>query len=103
MALVQFNDTIPQSTMSSILKERSKWLATDEHTASKLSERGCANKQLEEVLYLWFITNKPDGKGGDIPGDVIREMAAELTKEPRFEVISNFEFSNGWFESFKKR
>ena len=51
---------------------------------------------------MWFITNGPAGKGGDIPGDVIREMAVELTKDPRFEVDSNFKISNGWFERFKK-
>ena len=76
---------------------------TDEHTASKLSERDCANKQLEEVLYLWFITNGPVGKGGDMPGDVIRKMTAELAKDPRFEVKSNFKLINGWFEGFKKQ
>ena len=53
--------------MSSILK------TTYWDTADKLSEYGCANKQLEEVLYLWFITNGPASKGGDIPGDVISE------------------------------
>ena len=51
---------------------------------------------------MWFITNGPVGKGGDIHGDVIREMAVELIKDPRFEVSSNFKFSNGWFERFKK-
>ena len=31
---------------------------------------------------MWFITNGPVGKGGDIHGDVIREMAVELNKDP---------------------
>ena len=99
----KWGTSISKSAMSTILKESRKWLATDECTGSKLSDRGCANQQLEEVLYLWFITNGPAGKGGDIPGDVIREMAVELAKDPRFEVSSNFKFSNGWFEGFKKR
>ena len=30
-------------------------------------------------------------------------MATELTKDPRFEVKSNFKFSNGCLEGFKKR
>ena len=80
---------ISKSAMSNILKSSSKWLATDDTNASKLSEKGCVNKQLEEVLYLWFITNGPSGKGGDISGEVIREMAYDLAKDPRFE------FSNG--------
>ena len=50
------------------------------------------------MIYLWFITNGPAGNGGDIPGDVIREMAVEFAKDSRFEVSSNFKFSNGWFE-----
>ena len=91
------------SSMSNIIREKSKWLATDEHTATKLTERACANKQLEEVLYLWFITNGPAGRGGDILGDELREMATELAKDPRFEVKSSFKFSNGWLEGFKKR
>ena len=91
------------STMFNAIRERSKWLATDMHTGSKLTELPCANKQLEEVLYLWFITNGPAGKGGDILGEELREMATELAKDPRFEVKSNFKFSNGWLEGFKKR
>ena len=51
---------------------------------------------------MWFITNGFVGKGGVIHGDVIRVMAVELIKDPRFEVSSNFKFSNGWFERFKK-
>ena len=51
---------------------------------------------------MCFIPNGPVGKGGDIHGDVIKEMAVELTKDPRFKVSSNFKFSNGWFERFKK-
>ena len=35
---------------------------------------------------MWFITNGPVGKGDDIHGDVIKEMAVELTNDPRFEV-----------------
>ena len=54
------------------------------------------------MLYLWFITNGPARKGGDIAGDFIREMAVEFTKDSRFEVSSNLKFSNGWFEGFKK-
>ena len=53
-------------------------------------------------MYLWFITNGPAGKGADIPGDVIREMAAELALDHRFEVSSDFKFGNGWFDEFKK-
>ena len=68
-----------------------------------MSNRVCANKQLEDVLYLWFIINGPAGKGGDISGDVLREMAAVLAKDSRFEVDPNFKFSNGWFSGFKKR
>ena len=101
----KWSTTISKSAMSAILKSSSKWLAIDNITASKLTDRCCtnSNKQLEEVLYLWFITNGPAGKGGDISGDVIREMAIELAKDPRFEVSTNFKFSNGWFEGFKKR
>ena len=54
------------------------------------------------MLYLWFITNGPAGKDGDIPGDVISEMAVELVIDFRFEVSSNFKFSNSWFEGFKE-
>ena len=53
-------------------------------------------------MYLWFITNGPAGKGGDITGDVMREMAAVLAKDHRFEVDPDFKFSNGWFQGFKK-
>ena len=87
--------SISKSAMSNILKSSSKWLATDDTNASKLSEKGCVNKQLEEVLYLWFITNGPAGKGGDISGEIIREMASDLAKDPRFDVDSTFKFSNG--------
>ena len=99
----KWGTSISKSTMSNVIRERSKWLATDMHTGSKLTERPCANKQLEEVLYLWFITNGPAGKGGDILGEELREMATELAKDPRFEVKSNIKFSNGWLEGFKKR
>ena len=99
----KWGTSISKSSMSNIIRERSKWLATDELNASKLTEHACANKQLEEVLYLWFITNGPAGKGGDILGEELREMATELAKDPRFEVKSNFKFSNGWLEGFKKR
>ena len=50
---------------------------------------------------MWFITNGPTGKGGDIPCDVIMEMVVELSKDPRFEVSSNFKFSNGWFDGLR--
>ena len=93
--------SISKSAMSNILKESSKWISTEQRTASKLSDRGCANQLLEEVLYLWFITNGLVGKGGDIHGD-IRDMAVELIKDPRFEVSSNFKFSDGWIERIKK-
>ena len=83
--------------------ERSKWFVTDSSNADRMSIRTRANKQLEDVLYLWFITNGPAGKGGDISGDVLREMAAVLAKDSRFEVDPNFKFSNGWFSGFKKR
>ena len=54
------------------------------------------------MLYFWFITNGPVGKGDNIHGDVIREMAVELTSEPKIEVSSNLKFRNGRFEGFKK-
>ena len=99
----KWSTAISRSAMSSILKNKSKWLAVDSNTASKMSERRCANKMLEDVLHLWFITNGPSGKGGDINGDIIKEMAADLANDPRFEVDPNFKFSNGWFDGFKKR
>ena len=99
----KWSTAISRSAMSSILKNKSKWLAIDSNTASKMSERRCANKMLEDVLHLWFITNGPSGKGGDINGDIIKEMAADLANDPRFEVDPNFKFSNGWFDGFKKR
>ena len=70
----KWSTSISKSAMSAILKSSIKWLAIDNITGSKLTDRCCANKELEEVLYLWFITNGPAGKGGDISGNVIREM-----------------------------
>ena len=69
--------------MSSILKNKSKWLAVDSNTASKISERRSTNKMLQDVFHLWFITNGPSGKGGNINGDIIKEMAADLANDPR--------------------
>ena len=60
--------TISKSAMSTSLKSSSKWLAIDDLSASKLTARDCVNKQLEEVLYLWFITNGPAGKVRIFPG-----------------------------------
>ena len=99
----KWGKSISRSFMSSILKEKAKWLAVDDRTAKQLSDRPCANKKLEEAHYLWIITNGPSGKGGDIGGDDIREQAKELAQDPRFGVDPNFKFSNGWFEGFKKR
>ena len=99
----KWGSNISKSGISKILSESSKWLATDERTAHHKTNRDCANRLLEEVLYLWFITNGPAGKGADIPGDVLREMAEVLAKDPRFEVDPSFKFSNGWFDGFKRR
>ena len=99
----KWGSNISKSGISKILSVSSKWLATDERTAHHKTNRDCANRLLEEVLYLWFITNGPAGKGADIPGDVLREMAEVLAKDPRFEVDPSFKFSNGWFDGFKRR
>ena len=40
----EWGTSISKSAMSFILKASSKWLTTDDHNASKLSEKGCANK-----------------------------------------------------------
>ena len=52
---------------------------------------------MEETLYLWIVSNGPPGKGYNISGGDIREMAIELVQYPRFSVDPNFKFSNGWF------
>jgi len=74
---------ISRSAMSSILKNKSNWLAVDSNTASKMSEHRCANKMLEDLLHLWFITNVPSGKSGDINGNIIKEMAEDLANDPQ--------------------
>ena len=89
--------------MSSILKGKDKWLSVDDHNAKQVTGCSCAYKLLEDALYLWVISNGPSGKGGDIGGDAIREMALELAKDSRFGVDPSFKFSHGWFEGFKRR
>ena len=94
----EFN--IGERTVSSILREKDKWLSIDSDMP-KLSlkkQRPPAWPQLEESLSIWM--DQAIRYNRTLSGHIMKEKAkrfAELLQ------INKFTASSGWFDGFKKR
>jgi len=94
----EFN--IGERTVSSILREKDKWLSIDSDMP-KLSlkkQRPPAWPQLEESLSIWM--DQAIRYDSTLSGHIMKEKAkrfAELLQ------INKFTASSGWFDGFKKR
>jgi hypothetical protein len=95
-----------RSTVSKILKDRSKWLAMETaagknaHTAKRRRLREAKFPKLERALSIW--AEDVLGHGGVLSDDLLKSKAQKLM--PLLDISENeFRVSAGWLEKFKKR
>ena len=90
---------IGRSTISSILKEKDKWLSFPMQGSTDLTRgRSCKKSLLESALSMWLN----DVRTKNLP--VNSDMIIEKTKKFGGELgVVGFSYSNGWLDRFKKR
>ena len=90
---------IGRSTISSILKEKEKWLLFPmQRSTDSTRDRSCKEPLLESALSMWF--NDVRTKNLPVNSDMIIEKAKKFGGELR---VVGFSYSNGWLKRFKKR
>ena len=90
---------IGRSTISSILKEKDKWLSFPmQGSIDSTRDRSCQEPLLESALSMWF--NDVRTKNLPVNSDMIIENAKKFGRELG---VVGFSYSNGWLERYKKR
>jgi transcriptional regulator with XRE-family HTH domain len=87
-----------RSTVSRVLKDRSKIEGLDADDANRRRIKGCKNEELENVLAEWIRLKR--GLKQTIPSTLVREQARSLAESLE---ITDFKFSDGWLFNFFKR
>ncbi|XP_061188027.1 uncharacterized protein LOC133196104 [Saccostrea echinata] len=95
----KWNRHIGHSTVSDILKLKSKYLSLPKLRENCRRIRKTRNFDMEEKLYKWIVENNMRGVG--ITNNAIKEKAQSLGEE--FAVDETFSYSNGWLHCFKIR
>ncbi|KAL4250782.1 hypothetical protein ABKN59_006091 [Abortiporus biennis] len=91
---------VERSTISKILKNKTKWLNVPEETPILLArQRPTKFPFLENKLEKWL---KHEGRSMVLSDNVIREKAKEIAKELQWPE-EKFKASSGWVENFKHR
>ena len=95
-ASAKFGLSLGRSTVSDILKESDKWIATA--AGSQTKKRAPKHEQLEEVLFLWF----GQARNAHLPlsEKILIEQAQNFGTALG---IENFSYSRGWLQGFKAR
>ena len=90
---------IGRSTISSILKEKDKWLSFPmQGSTDSTKDRVCKEPLLKSALSMWF--NDVRTKNLPVNSDMIIEKAKKFGGELG---VVGFSYSNDWLERFKKR
>ncbi|RNA34139.1 Tigger transposable element-derived [Brachionus plicatilis] len=92
----KFEQNIPTTTMSDILKNRKNYLNSESINSYRI--RNSKYPELEDALFLWF--NEKRFVGLPISDDIL------ISKANEFGIMLNikdFKYSTGWLDKFKKR
>lgn len=90
---------LARSTVTGILKERTKWLAlSNEAAGSKVRHRSAQWENLEKALMQWF--GQLRSRGAVLTDKLLLEKAKALAVLLE---IADFKGSDGWLAKFKKR
>ena len=89
--------TIGRSTVSDVLKEKQKWLASD-LTSSTKRHRPAKHAELEEALFLW--QSELAARRVPLSDELLQSKAKEFGTQLS---IADFAYSRGWLQNFKKR
>lgn len=92
----EFN--IPQSTLSTVLKNKAKFEEESDLSAKTKKSKSCELKDVEECVLKW-LKNCRD-KNVPIGGPILQEKAQQFAVQLGH---ANFRASNGWLQNFKKR
>lgn len=97
---VQLNKPdLARSTVTGILKDRTKWLAiSNEAAGSKVRHRGAQWDNLEQALMQWFAQLR--SRNAVLTDRLLLEKAKALAV---LLGIADFRGSDGWLAKFKKR
>ncbi|CAK8694045.1 unnamed protein product [Clavelina lepadiformis] len=90
---------VGRSTISDILKQKGKWLSSDDIKRKSLTRaRHCKEPELESAIFLWFT----DVRSRNLPVtcDMLKEKAKTFGEQLG---VKDFAYSNGWLNRFKKR
>lgn len=94
-----------QATISDIKKNRISILnyvsvlESEDGSSSRKSMKMASNKELEDVIFKWFLQQR--GMGNPITGPILCEKAKLLAE--KLNCSSSFKASNGWLRNFKFR
>ena len=95
-ASAKFGLSLGRSTVSDILKESDKWIATA--AGSQTKKRAPKHEQLEEALFLWF------GQARNAHLPLSEKILIEQAQNFGIALgIENFSYSRGWLQGFKAR
>ena len=87
-----------RSTVSDILRDRTKWEIIPKDTESTLRQRTGRHDNLENALFLWFHDVR--AKGAVISDEMLIEKGKKFGEDL---YIQDFSYSRGWLQRFKKR
>lgn len=90
--------SIGRSTISEVLKESAKWMASDDD-ASNQRQRSGKYQELESALFLWF--QKIRGRKIPVSDAMLIDKAKDFAKD--IKVDDSFTFSTRWVRRFKER
>lgn len=89
---------IPQSTLSTILKDKDKLKSYISGNSNKKCHRDSTNPVVDTALYQWFTAARADSI--PISGEILKAKAEEFSKEFG---IPDWSCSCGWISRWKER
>ena len=90
--------TIGRSTVSEILKDKSKWLSVSKDSGDVLRNKSAKHTTLETALYTWFDNARSQSLC--ISDDMLISKAKKFGEDL---AVTDFQYSRGWLSRFKKR
>ncbi|KAK9841678.1 hypothetical protein WJX74_009921 [Apatococcus lobatus] len=94
----QLKKSLKRSTVTGILKEKSKWLKVEDSSGNRKHHKEAKWKDLETALFAWF--GQSSAQNGVLSDAILSAKAKELAECMNLE---DFKASKGWVTNFKAR
>ena len=94
----EWGKQLGRSTISEILRGKTKWINAEEDTA--LRRHSGLHGNLEEALFTWYSDTVSKDEHDVINDQILIEKARYFGEQLN---IGDFQYSKGWLHKFKKR